>query len=277
MGSTSDPKAPVTGYPAVGPNGGAATATAAVAYPYPAPLPQAANSYSYYAPQPGHAAAPPVAPPPYYPPAYAAASTSALGPSNTPLPPPPPRRGHRLLRRRRRATLILWLVLRPRLPQFSVSSASVSSFNLSSSSQQLSADFDVTLTVRNPNKKMGVQYDGVRAAVVYGGETISETSLPPFYQSKGNVTTVHARLVAAGEYVGGDVTNGINSDRSHGNGAVRFQFRVLSWAVFNSGGWRTRRHVMRVYCEDVSIGFNNSTASLGSLLGRRSSARFIFE
>lgn len=265
MDSTSDPKFPVTGYPAVAPNGGAATAAAA-AYPYPAPLPQAANSYSYYAPQPGTAAAPPVVPPPYYPPAYAGASTSALGPSNT------------LFLRRFLAvaiaffvvvgvaTLILWLVLRPRLPQFSVSSASVSSFNLSSS-QQLSADFDVTLTVRNPNKKMGVQYDGVRAAVLYGGETISETSLPPFYQSKGNVTTVHARLVAAGEYVVGDVTNGINSDRSHGNGAVRFQFRVLSWAVFNSGGWRTRRHVMRVYCEDVSIGFNNSTVSSGSLLG----------
>ncbi|XP_072950687.1 NDR1/HIN1-like protein 10 [Typha angustifolia] len=249
MSSTSDPKPPiVTGYPAH--NGGAATSASGVAYPYPAPPPHAAPYY------------PVSAPPPYY-------------------PPPPPPYGNRNTAFLRRllafavafflilgaATLLLWLILRPRLPQFSVSSASVSSFNLSSASSLLSADFDLTLTARNPNKKLGVHYDSISARIFYRGDSIAETYLPPFYQSKRNVSTVHARLVAMGEYVGADAVKGIESDRGNGNGVVRFQFRVFSWVVFNSGGWRTRRHAMRVSCDDVSIGFNSSKAMAGSMTG----------
>ena len=76
--------------------------------------------------------------------------------------------------------------------------------------------------------------------------------------------------MAAGQYVSGDVTKGIQSERGKDNGGVHFQVRIFSWSVFNSGGWRIRRHVMRVYCDDVVIGItgsNSSTATSGKLLG----------
>ncbi|KAJ8505042.1 hypothetical protein OPV22_005928 [Ensete ventricosum] len=47
--------------------------------------------------------------------------------------------------------LVLWLVLRPNLPVIVVSWAVVSGFNLTVITQQLSADFNLSLTFHNPN------------------------------------------------------------------------------------------------------------------------------
>ncbi|WOL15542.1 hypothetical protein Cni_G24323 [Canna indica] len=249
--SASDPKPIATGYPAP---------AAGAAYPYHAPPPP-----SYY-----HNGAPPPPQPHYYPPAYAAA-------------PPPPRYNTTFLRRLLLVAvsffillglivLIIWLVLRPRLPEVSVSSFSISGFNLSASqpqSPQLSGNFDLNLTVHNPNGKMGIYYDRVTAAVLYGSDTLSETFLAPFYQWKGETTALPARLVAAGEYVDSDVVKGINSERGRGDGAVSFHVRVLAWVRFRSGAWRTRWHVLRIYCDNVPIGFRNGStaATTGSLVG----------
>lgn len=76
--------------------------------------------------------------------------------------------------------------------------------------------------------------------------------------------------MAAGHYVSDDVTKGIQLEKGKDNGGVHFEVRFFSWAVFNSGVWRTRRHVLRVYCGDVVIGLGSSNSSIsnsGKLLG----------
>jgi Late embryogenesis abundant protein len=165
-------------------------------------------------------------------------------------------------------TFITWLVLRPRIPVFSVSSASVSSFNISTSTS-VSLDLSLTFTVQNPNHKLSVSYADVSTEINYRGITLANTNLSPFYQPKENSTQLSAHLVAVGQYVSDGVTKGIQLEKGKGDGGVHFQARFFSWAVFNSGAWRTRRHVLRVYCEDVVIGLssNSSTANYGKLLG----------
>lgn len=225
---------PATGYPAAQPsypNGPTATA-----YPYPQPAP---------------------APAPYYP---------------NPYPPFNPRRST-FLRRAIAAAIavliiigavsfILWLVLRPRLPQFSVTSVSVTSFNLSSSS--LTANWDVVLSVRNPNKKMTVEYGSAEAAVTYDSKTLASTTLSPFSQGKRNQTTVSARLAAAGSYVGEGTASQLTADRARGS--VVFRVKLFAWVRFRSGAWRTRSHFMRVWCRHVPVALS-SAQSQGSLSG----------
>lgn len=230
------------------------------------PAPGSGSAYSYSAPPPPSYypnGAPP--PPPFYPPPPAYA--------------PPPRYNTTFLRRLLSIAvavfillgllvLIIWLVLRPRLPEFAVSSATVTGFNLSAQQQQLSASFDLNLTVYNPNHKMRINYERVTASVLYASDILSENSLAPFYQGTGETTVLRARLSAPGEYVDSDVVTGIESDRGRGDGAVRFRVRVLSWVRFRSGAWRTRWHTLRVYCDDVRIGFRTGTNSTtGYLLG----------
>ncbi|KAG6478331.1 hypothetical protein ZIOFF_061768 [Zingiber officinale] len=116
---------------------------------------------------------------------------------------------------------VLFLV--PRMPEFAVSSACVTGFNLSSAQQQqLSASFDLNLTVHSPNRLMRIYYERVTASVLYASDILSENPLAPFDQGKGETTVLRFRLAVVGEYVNSDVARGIESDRGRGDGAVGF-------------------------------------------------------
>ncbi|KAG6475504.1 NDR1/HIN1-like protein 10 [Zingiber officinale] len=160
---------------------------------------------------------------------------------------------------------VLFLV--PRMSEFAVSSACVTGFNLSSAQQQqLSASFDLNLTVHSPNRLMRIYYEQVTASVVYASDILSENTLAPFDQGKGETTVLRVRLAVVGEYVNSDVARGIESDRGR-DGAVGFNVRVFSWVIFRSGARTTRWSILSVHCDDVLIGFGNGTASTGCLLG----------
>ncbi|XP_074556476.1 NDR1/HIN1-like protein 26 [Curcuma longa] len=166
-------------------------------------------------------------------------------------------------------TFLLWLILRPRAPDFSVSSATVSSFNLSTPSDadpQMSSSFDIALSISNPNKKIKIWYEALAVAVGYDDYILAETTLPPFDQENGNFTMLRATLEAAGEHVGTDVATGMSDDRASSDG-MAFQVMVESWIWFKARLWRTSGSLMRVYCEDIKIAFANKTASSGSMVG----------
>ncbi|CAL9046711.1 unnamed protein product, partial [Musa banksii] len=88
---------------------------------------------------------------------------------------------------------ILYLVFRPRVPQYSIDALSIASFNLSAAS--VSPAFDATVRAENPNKKVGIYYsDGSDITVAYDGVTLCTGAWPALYQSPGNVTVFVAAL-----------------------------------------------------------------------------------
>ncbi|KAJ7976208.1 Late embryogenesis abundant (LEA) hydroxyproline-rich glycoprotein family [Quillaja saponaria] len=159
---------------------------------------------------------------------------------------------------------ITWLVLKPHLPEFRVDSASVSSLNATGT--ELTATWDFTLFVRNPNHKLRINYDSVEATVLYGDDVRLATSrLPPFLQETKNETRVQFQLAARSEYVGEDVVKRVSGERAHGS--VNFGVTVYAWIRFRSGIWRMRQHLLKVYCDPVSMGFSPNNAT-GTLLGQ---------
>ena len=163
-------------------------------------------------------------------------------------------------------TFILSMVLRPTLPLFTISSASVSSFKVSGG-QQFSANFNLSFSVRNPNVKMGILYEEIQASVLYQSETLSQTSLPPFYQEKGNFTVVPASFRSIAKYVDLSTTDGISKSRLTNDGVVDFQAAFEAWVRFKSGALLTRKHLLRVFCNNVRVRLSNSTFADGSLQG----------
>ena len=86
---------------------------------------------------------------------------------------------------------ILFLVFRPKLPKYSIDRLQVTQFNLSSVDSSLSATFDVTITARNPNKRIGIYYEGGSRLNVWYTETkLCEGSMPKFYQGHRNTTVL---------------------------------------------------------------------------------------
>ncbi|XP_030518908.1 NDR1/HIN1-like protein 6 [Rhodamnia argentea] len=83
---------------------------------------------------------------------------------------------------------ILYLAFRPKLPKYSIDALQTTQFDLSNNGS-LEATFDVTITAKNPNKKIGIYYEGgSRITVLYDGEQLCEGALPKFYQGHRNTT-----------------------------------------------------------------------------------------
>ncbi|CAK7331983.1 unnamed protein product [Dovyalis caffra] len=238
--ASSDPSRPATGYPFV-PNG------------IHHPPPPTGNAYPYQAPPP------PQPTNPYY---YS---------TNQPY----PNQRATLLRRLIAALIIFavifftilficWLVIRPHLPEFRITSLSVSNFNVSSSSSSVTGDWNARFQAYNPNKKLKISYDELRSSIYYKSELLSQTRIPPFKQGKKNVTDINAEYGALSSYIDGRVANQINGDK--GRGLVSFNLRVLADAGFKVGGLRARRRLLRISCDDVPVGFSRAGGS-GNLTG----------
>ncbi|XP_059668656.1 NDR1/HIN1-like protein 10 [Cornus florida] len=156
---------------------------------------------------------------------------------------------------------IVWLVLRPRLPEFTVASATVSPINATAS--EVTATWDVSLLIKNPNTKLTVFYDSLDASVFYGDSLLTQTELRPFSQPKNKQNLIRSRFALVRANVGDNVAKAISSDRARGS--VSFGVRVLSLVRFRTGGWRMRKHLLRVYCDGLNIGYSSSNGR-GTLL-----------
>ncbi|KAK9068109.1 hypothetical protein SSX86_012220 [Deinandra increscens subsp. villosa] len=243
----ADQSRPVTGYPAFSaaaaahhPNGYPNTATA---YPYPAPPPPN-NQASYF-----H-----VAGNPYYSNPYASQQRATFV--------------HRFFAFLIGSILItgiivfiMWLVLRPQIPQFRVETLTLSNFNVSTNSL-ISGNWDARFVARNPNSKITLYYDQIEAAIFYKSDSISETTLPPFVQGKKNETTIRATFASLTAYLDG--RDSINGERDHGK--VNFNLRMMTRVRFQAGSWWARRRILRVYCPNLTIGVSANSGN-GTLVG----------
>ncbi|KAF5196689.1 Late embryogenesis abundant protein [Thalictrum thalictroides] len=260
----NDPNKPVTGYPYPPPS------MAAQPNNYPTPPPPE-HQFHYHQQQQSHTgtAYPYTVPPP--------ANYYYNNPNNNPYPPQPyydPQRAT-LFRRLIIAmiavfilfgviTFIMWLVLRPHVPDFQIESASVTGFNTSVPSQ-FTANWDVGFFVRNPNNKMTILYERLDGYVYYHNEQLSEIGIAPFVQNTKSETRFRAKFAAPGTYVNGDLINQMTAERNRGR--VNFNLKIMGWIRFRSGSWKTRMRMMRVICEDVTIVFSANSGGVGTMSG----------
>ncbi|KAG6436354.1 hypothetical protein SASPL_101250 [Salvia splendens] len=91
---------------------------------------------------------------------------------------------------------IIWLILHPSKPHFSLREADINQLNLSLRPSLLNSSIQITLQSHNPNTKLGIYYDEFLLYASYKGQKITpETSLPPFYQDRHETNLLSASLV----------------------------------------------------------------------------------
>lgn len=138
--------------------------------------------------------------------------------------------------------LVLYFVFRPHMIAATVDSASLAAFTLSPSSA-LAYNLTVAMTVRNPNKRVGLHYDSVESLAFYDGQRFGYAPLDPFYQ--GTESSTQLSPVFGGQQVlDGDVT-AANFRAQQSGGAfdvevkLNAKLRVKVWA-FKVPGPRAR-------------------------------------
>ncbi|CAN0879380.1 NDR1/HIN1-like protein 1 [Linum grandiflorum] len=167
--------------------------------------------------------------------------------------------------------LIVWAVLRPKKPSFTLQDATVYAFNATSSpTSQLTSNFQLTFLATNPNSKIGVHYDKLDVYARYKNQQITlRTRIMPFYQGSKEVNVwspfVYGTSVPVAPYNVGPLSH----DREAGSVMLtvemdgRVRFKVGS---FVSGGYR-----LFAKCSAfIQFGNNGSSSSNGAVKYRLS-------
>ncbi|XP_010529003.1 PREDICTED: NDR1/HIN1-Like protein 3 [Tarenaya hassleriana] len=118
---------------------------------------------------------------------------------------------------------ILYLVFQPKIPVYSVDRLELIRFTLNQDSGS-SATFNVTITAKNPNDKIGIFYeDGSKISVWHMQTKLSEGSLPKFYQGYKNTTVLYIKMTGQWEDTTGLMTTMQRQELETGNIPLRIR------------------------------------------------------
>lgn len=120
---------------------------------------------------------------------------------------------------------IIYFVFQPKIPKYSVDAMRITQFNLGNDNT-LSATFNVNITARNPNKKIGIYYEGgSHLSVWYTGTKLCEGSLPKFYQGHRNTTLLNLTLMGQTQDADG-LLQSLEAQQQTGNIPLRLRAKV---------------------------------------------------
>ncbi|EES19193.1 NDR1/HIN1-like protein 13 [Sorghum bicolor] len=146
-----------------------------------------------------------------------------------------------------------YLLYRPQRPSFTVSSVRLASLNLTSSptAPLLTDAITLTVTARNPNKKMVYLYDDLTVSVATAANAVSlgSTTVPGFTHAAGNTTVVTATVSSNAVTVD---PSGAGSDIKR-SGAFSVVVDADTSAGVRVGGLKTKKIGIQVHCEGIKV------------------------
>lgn len=120
---------------------------------------------------------------------------------------------------------VIFFVFRPKIPKYSVDSMRVSQFSLNNDNS-LYATFNLNITTRNPNKKIGIYYEGgSHLKVSYLGTMLGEGRLPKFYQGHRNTTVLDVQLTGQTDNASG-LLSALQAQQQTGNIPLNLRAKV---------------------------------------------------
>ncbi|XP_020598591.1 NDR1/HIN1-like protein 1 [Phalaenopsis equestris] len=165
--------------------------------------------------------------------------------------------------------LILYLIYHPSHPHFTVLSAAI--FRLTSSSSPtpataISTSFQFTISIRNPNHRSTIQYDGLCIYVSYRDQPITPpSSLPSIYQESDGTVTVSPVIGGEAVPVSAEVESALMTEEAYGVVPLRL---VISGRVkYRPGPFRSGWVNVFVKC-DVLVGYRKGVSGQVPLLGQ---------
>ncbi|XP_023523222.1 uncharacterized protein LOC111787482 [Cucurbita pepo subsp. pepo] len=98
------------------------------------------------------------------------------------------------------ATLIIFLVVRPRNPMFDIPNASLSTIYFDAP-EYLNGDFTVLANFTNPNHRIDVRYENADIELFFGDRLIATQAIQPFSQRKREVRLQPVHLISSLVYL----------------------------------------------------------------------------
>ncbi|PIN13225.1 hypothetical protein CDL12_14141 [Handroanthus impetiginosus] len=120
------------------------------------------------------------------------------------------------------AAAAFYVLYHPHRPTFSVTSVKISSFNLttnpSDDSTHLTTKINLTLSAKNPNKKVVFFYDPISITVQSSSVNLANGSFLNFTSSPNSIFVIHTAMGMNSQVLDSDSVASLNSDLKRKNG-----------------------------------------------------------
>ncbi|KAF3959659.1 hypothetical protein CMV_015543 [Castanea mollissima] len=136
--------------------------------------------------------------------------------------------------------LCLWLILRPKAPNYSIVDITIPPGSLASSEDQ-NATIYYDLEIENPNKDSSVYYDDVLFTFYYGQYTVGQKTIPSFHQGRSKTRQVVDYLEVKPS-VWKSFRNAIS------NGKAELKASLLTKVRYKTWGQRSKHHKLDLRC-----------------------------
>ncbi|XP_009599460.1 NDR1/HIN1-like protein 10 [Nicotiana tomentosiformis] len=162
---------------------------------------------------------------------------------------------------------VLWFILRPNKVNFHVADASLTQFDLSTKNNTLYYDLALNVSIRNPNKRIGIYYDSIEARALFHGQNFSSTNLEPFYQGHKNTTDL--KIVFKGQnliMLGDKEKSDYSGEKDSGVYAIGVKLYMRIRLKF---GWIKTKKIKPMIMCDLKVPFkSNGTTSSSTTFER---------
>ncbi|XP_050365304.1 NDR1/HIN1-like protein 10 [Argentina anserina] len=163
--------------------------------------------------------------------------------------------------------LIFWLIFLPQEPKIKVTNASLTQFNFNNTNNTLSYHLAINITIRNPNKRVGIYYRRIQVIGKYRKKRFALETLTsaPFYQGHKNTTdlqNVHIQGSQLVEFGKGEISQ-FNKEAVVGVYSIEVQlaFRIKArFGKFTSENYKPHRTISCKLKVPLSV---NGTSSIG--------------
>ncbi|KAK8935972.1 hypothetical protein KSP39_PZI013671 [Platanthera zijinensis] len=132
---------------------------------------------------------------------------------------------------------IFYAIFRPQRPTFSITSIRISALN-STPSNHLTSRLNITITARNPNRKIAYLYDQISISISSNGAAIGEGSLPGF---------VHGAKSAA------VMSSTASTSADLRKSGIPLEIDMETKVGIKLGKVSTKRVGFKIYCDGIEI------------------------
>ncbi|CAL9074544.1 NDR1/HIN1-like protein 6 [Musa acuminata AAA Group] len=152
---------------------------------------------------------------------------------------------------------VLYVLYRPQHPTFSVSSLRLAALNLSAA-DLLTSRLDLSVTARNPNRKLVFVYDDVAISASSGGVTIGEGTIPGFAQGTDNTTVLKTTVSSSGRSLDPTEASDLRKRKRY-----PLEIELDTRAGVKIGGFKSKRLGIRASCDGIEavVAKGNATAT----------------
>ncbi|MBA0551333.1 hypothetical protein Golob_022222, partial [Gossypium lobatum] len=142
--------------------------------------------------------------------------------------------------------LLIWAILRPSKPRFILQDTTVYAFN-ASTPNLLTSNFQVTLSSRNPNDRIGIYYDRLDVYATYQNQQITlRTAIPPTYQGHKEVNVWSPFVNGNSVPIAPEYSASLGSDQSAGS--VFLMIKIDGRVRWKVGTFISGRYHLYVRC-----------------------------